>query len=47
MIGFSKDYRVFSSKNTLLESSPIFQIHKTTKYDSRLVVIGFMQDYIY
>jgi len=30
-----------------LESSPKFQFHKIRKYDSEIVVIGFMQDYIY
>jgi len=30
-----------------LESSPKLQFHKTKKYDSGWVIIGFMQDYIY
>jgi len=39
--------RVFSSKITRLESSPKFQIHKTTKHDSKRVIFRFMRDYIY
>jgi len=40
-----KDKRVFSSYIKILESSPIIQIHRTKKKDSKWVDIGFMRDY--
>jgi len=42
-----KQYRVFSSKTKILESSPATQFHKIKKYDRKQVITGFMRDYIY
>jgi len=38
LLSLVKIYRVFSSKNNILESSPKFQFHKTKEKDRKRVV---------